>query len=204
MLRRDSPPTLPNYMFELWNALNHALDNLFGIHSTTRGEREGKETAKGRTLLKAADMGRLDYIVREIDRAVKELGDGWVQLMKMFYTEPRKIKMLGDLGDMEMFEISGEDFEDGSEIMVKSGSTLPHDEVSEADQALLLWQQGAIDPISLYEKLDFPDPMKSAERLMKWKMGTLIPVEQPAPPGVGGAGAGPVVPPPGIPGMGGQ
>lgn len=185
-IRRDAPPPLPNYMFELWNGLTRSLDNLFGIHSTTRGEREGRETAKGRTLLKAADLGRLDYIVREIDRAVKELGDGLVQMMKMFYTDARKIKMLGDTGDFEVFEMGGEDIEDGAEILVRSGSTLPTDEVSEADQALTLWQQGAIDPISLYEKLKFPDPMKAAERLMKWKMGTLIPVEQPVPPGGGG------------------
>ena len=193
-LRRDAPPPLPNYMFELWNGLTRSLDNLFGIHSTTRGEREGKETARGRILLKQADLGRLDYIVREIDRGVKELGDGWVQLMKMFYTDSRKIKMLGDTGDFSVFDMGAEDIEDGAEIMVRSGSTLPNDEVSEADQALQLWQQGAIDPISLYEKLKFPDPMKAAERLMKWKMGTLIPVEQPAPAGGTPGGGGEVAP----------
>ena len=123
----------------------------------------------------------MDYFVKEIDRAVKELGDGWVQLMKMFYTDSRKIKMLGTTGDMEVFDMSSEDIEDGQEILVRSGSTLPKDETSEADQALQLWQQGAIDPITLYEKLQFADPMKAAERLMKWKMGTLVSVEQPAP-----------------------
>ena len=193
-LRRDAPPPLPNYMFELWSGLSSSLDNLFGVHSTTRGERQGKETARGRILLKQADLGRLDYIVREIDRAVKELGDGWVQLMKMFYTDKRKIKMLGDTGDMSVFDMSSEDIEDGQEILVRSGSTLPTDEVSEGDQALQLWQQGAIDPISLYEKLKFPDPMKSAERLMKWKMGTLIPIEQPAPVPAAQGGQGGVAP----------
>src|SRR3990167_9493324 len=204
MIRRDAPPPLPNYMFELWNGLNAALDNLFGVHSTTRGERQGRETARGRVLLKQADLGRLDYIVREIDRAVKELGDGWVQLMKMFYTDSRKIKMLGTTGDMEVFDMSSEDIEDGQEILVRSGSTLPKDDTSEADQALQLWQQGSIDPITLYEKLQFADPMKAAERLMKWKMGTLIPVEKPAQAGVPQGGGSEVAPSP-IAGMlGGQ
>lgn len=189
-VRRDSPPPLPAYMFELWSGLTNSLDNLFGVHSTTRGERQGKETARGRILLKQADLGRLDYIVREIDRAVKELGDGWVQLMKMFYTDNRKIQMLGDTGDFTAFDIGQEDFEDGQEIMVRSGSTLPKDEVSEADQATQLWQLGVIDPLTLYEKLKFPDPLKAAERLMKWKLGTLIPVEQPAPAGVPAGGGG--------------
>lgn len=181
LLRRDSPPSLPNYPFELWNGLNRALDNLFGVHSTTRGEREGKETARGRVLLKNADLGRLDYIVREIDRSVQEIGNYFVQLIKLFYTDEKKIRYFGPTQNMEVSSISGEDVESGVEILVKSGSTLPKDEISEADQALQLWQQGAIDPISLYEKLKFPNPLESAERLMKWKMGTLIPVEAPAP-----------------------
>ena len=196
LLRRDSPPPLPNYPFELWNGLNRTLDNLFGVHSTTRGEREGRETARGRTLLKQADLGRLDYIVREIDRAVQDIGNYFVQLMKLFYTEPRKIRFFGTGQDMEVFDISQEDVESGVEILVKAGSTLPKDEVSEADQALQLWQMGAVDPITLFEKLKFPNPLESAERLMKWKMGTLIPsaVPPPAP-----APQGPVAPPGTVP-----
>src|SRR3990167_7415379 len=137
LLRRDAPPPLPNYPFELWAGLNRALDNLFGTHSTTRGEREGKETARGRILLKQADLGRLDYIVREIDRAVQEVGNYFVQLMKLYYTEERKIRYFGP-NQLEVFSISSEDVEDGLEILVRSGSTLPKDEVPEADQAISL------------------------------------------------------------------
>jgi len=182
-VRRDSPPPLPVYLFDLWNSLNRSLDNLFGVHSTTRGEREGKETARGRILLKQADLGRLDYIVREIDRVVQEMGNYFVQLMKMYYTDKRKIRYFGPSQDLEVFDVSSEDVEDGLEILVTSGSTLPDDETSEADQALQLWQLGAIDPISLYEKLKFKNPLEAADRLVKWKMGTLIPVEQPQPQG---------------------
>src|SRR3990167_7614745 len=86
LLRRDAPPPLPNYPFELWAGVNRALDNLFGTHSTTRGEREGKETARGRILLKQADLGRLDYI------------------------EERKIRYFGP-NQLEVFSISSEDVE---------------------------------------------------------------------------------------------
>lgn len=202
-LRRDTPPTLPQYMFELWSGLNASLDNLFGIHSTTRGERQGKETARGRVLLKEADMGRLDYIVREIDRAVQELGEGYVQMIKLFYTDSRKIKFLGVSEGLEVFDIAGSDVEDGLEIMVRSGSTLPKDEVTEADRMIQLWQMGAVDPITLFESLKFSDPMKSVERLMKWKMGTLVPVERPAPP-AGGEVVPPEAPVTGLPPIGVQ
>lgn len=178
-VRRDAPPPLPAYLSDLWSSLNASLDNLFGVHSTTRGERQGKETARGRILLKQADLGRLDYIVREIDRAVQDVGNYFVQLMKLYYTDTRKIKYFGSSQDVEMMDISSEDIENGVEILVRSGSTLPKDEVSEADQAIQLWQLGATDPITLYEKLKFPNPEQSAERLMKWKTGTLIPTATP-------------------------
>lgn len=184
-VRRDSPPPLPAYLNQLWDSLNSSLDNLFGVHSTTRGERQGKETARGRVLLKNADLGRLDYIVREIDRAVQDVGNYFVQMMKMYYTDTRKLKYFGPGQDLQVVDISSADVEDGVEVMVRSGSTLPKDEISEADQALRLWELGAIDPISLFEKLKFQNPEQSAERLMKWKMGTLIPSAAPAPqPGV--------------------
>ena len=189
-VRRDAPPPLPAYLSDLWSSLNASLDNLFGVHSTTRGERQGKETARGRVLLKNADLGRLDYIVREIDRAVQDIGNYFVQLMKLYYTDTRKLRYFGPGQDMEVVDISSEDVEDGVGIMVRSGSTLPKDETSEADQALRLWELGAIDPISLYEKLKFSNPEESAERLMKWKTGTLVQVEQPQP-----AAGGGVVPP---------
>jgi len=187
-VRRDAPPPLPAYLSQLWDSLNASLDNLFGVHSTTRGERQGKETARGRVLLKNADLGRLDYIVREIDRAVQDIGNYFVQMMKMYYTDARKLKYSGaaqGMDDMMSDTISSEDVEDGVEIIVTAGSTLPKDEISEADQALRLWELGAIDPISLFEKLKFQNPEQSAERLMKWKMGTLIPGAAPAPAGGG-------------------
>src|SRR3990167_4909702 len=190
-VRRDAPPPLPAYLAQLADSLNASLDNLFGVHSTTRGERQGKETARGRVLLKNADLGRLDYIVREIDRAVQDIGNYFVQMMRMYYTDARKLKYSGSaqgVDGMESDTISNEDIEDGVEIFVTAGSTLPKDEISEADQALRLWELGAIDPISLFEKLKFTNPEQSAERLMKWKMGTLIPSAAPQPAGLPPAG----------------
>jgi len=32
-----------------------------------------------------------------------------------------------------------------------------------------LWSAGALDPISLFTALDFPDPLKATERLITWQ-----------------------------------
>jgi hypothetical protein len=47
------------------------------------------------------------------------------------------------------------------------------DEVSLRTEAVQLWQLGALDPVTLFEKLKFPEPQKTAQRLLAWKMGQL-------------------------------
>ena len=47
------------------------------------------------------------------------------------------------------------------------------DKVSLRTEAVQLWQLGALDPVTLFERLEFPNPAKAAERLMAWKSGQL-------------------------------
>jgi len=180
-VRRDSPPALPAYIFNMLSQMEKSFDDVFGLHSTTRGEREpGRETFRGRALLKQADIGRLDKVIRGADRAIGEIGNLVMQCMKMFYDEPRDIKILSSKDAEEVIEsFSADDIASGMKAFVTPGSTLPQDEISNADRAIQLWQFGAIDPISLYRTLKYPDPDKMAEDLVKWKQGTLVKVEQP-------------------------
>lgn len=46
---------------------------------------------------------------------------------------------------------------------------IPKDPVTEREEAITLWSEGALDPITFFEKLDFPDPKQAAEQLFMWK-----------------------------------
>ena len=173
-LRRDAPPPIPNYIMNLLNASQAAFDNIFGTHSTTRGERREPETLGGRLLLKQADLGRIDLLVREVERGVAELGNWGVQMMRMYYDKERTFKIYGQNG-VEFITISQqmEGFGTGIQVIVKSGSTLPTDEVSRRNEAIQLYQLGALDPISLYERLKWPNPEETYARLQAFQMGQL-------------------------------
>ena len=54
-------------------------------------------------------------------------------------------------------------------ISVKEGSMVPKDDMTRRNEAIDLWQFGAIDPITLYDKLEYPDPTKSARDLFLWQ-----------------------------------
>ncbi len=38
------------------------------------------------------------------------------------------------------------------------------------NEAIDLWSANAIDPITFYQKLDYPDPHSAAEQLLVWQM----------------------------------
>lgn len=191
LVRRDAPPPLPNYIANLKIMTEQAFDNIFGTHSTTRGERGAPETAAGRMLLKQADYGRIDLLVREFERCVAELGNWVVQMMKINYDTKRTFKTYGEKG-MRFITLEPHMIEEGIKILIKSGTTLPTDEISKRDEALKLWSLGGISPETMFERLKFPDPHKEAERLQAWKMNELSMQQQavqaggqqPQPPGI--------------------
>jgi len=172
LMRRDPPPPLPAYIENLKISAERAFDNIFGTHSTTRGERGQQETLGGRLLLKQADIGRIDLLVREYERCVAELGNWFVQLMRINYLNKRTFKYYGESG-LQFIELSPEMIEKGIKVIVKSGTTLPTDELSKRREALELWGMNALDPVSLYQRLKFPNPEETAQKLQAWRTGQL-------------------------------
>ena len=158
-----------------FNNLTHSeavFDNLMGVHASTRGSANAKTLGQD-ILSRQQDYTRIDLVTRILNRGVYRLANGLTQLMKMYYTENHVIKILGEAGATEFVNYSRNDIEDGMEIEVKSGQTVQMDEVTLSNQAISLWQQGALDPVTLYQLLKFPYPEKSAERLIMWKSGQL-------------------------------
>lgn len=172
LLRRDPPPPMPAYISELKIMAERAFDNIFGTHSTTRGERGQPETLGGRILLKQADLGRIDLLVREFERVVAELGNWGTQLMKLNYRKKRTFRSYGETG-ITFVELMSSMIERGVKVIIKSGTTLPTDELSKRREAIELWGMGALDPVTLFERLKFPNPEEAAKRLQLWKQNQL-------------------------------
>jgi len=113
-------------------------------------------------------------LTRCLNRGVARLADGLVQMMKMFYTEEHVIKILGKDGTITFLSFSRDDIEDGTVINVKSGTPVMLDPIGRHNQAIQLWQLNAIDPETLFERLDFADPQAAAQKLFAWKNNQLV------------------------------
>ena len=171
-IKREPGVPLPNAHFSNLQHSESAFDNLMGVHAATRGAGQSKTLGQD-IISRQQDFTRIDLITRVLNRGVARLAMGLVQLMKMFFTETQTIKILGEEGSVEFARLNRNDIEKQIEIEVKSGETLPMDKVSLRTEAVQLWQLGALDPVTLFKRLEFPNPEKAAEMLLAWKQGQL-------------------------------
>jgi hypothetical protein len=95
-------------------------------------------------------------------------------MMKMYYTDEKAYKLLGRDGAIQFIKFINDDIEDGIVIDTKSGTPPILDPVQRFNQAIQLWQLGALDPESLFERLEFADPQMTAQKLAAWKAGQLL------------------------------
>jgi len=172
-VRFENPGQLPGYLFDDLLSSRGEFDNIFGTHSSTRGEKTNAKTLGQDVLSRQGDLGRIDLVARQLERAIGEIANYWVQVMKVMYDDKKVFRILGDEG-FSLIEFDKSSIEEGVQVIVKAGTALPRDEVSIRNEALQLIQLGVLDPITLYEKLKFPNPQKTFERLSKFRTGQLF------------------------------
>jgi hypothetical protein len=150
----------------MYDNLSHLLgeiDNIMGVHSTTRGERAQQETATGRQLLLGSDYGRLDMVVRNIEQVAEEWYLAYLQMHKVYSLSDLNLSNGKDSVILKAEEIPSE-----MSIKVTKGSTLPTDDASRHENALTLASYGMIDPFTLFEELGYSSLDKRVKDLYAW------------------------------------
>lgn len=155
---------LPDYVTQDMVDSKNEIDNIFGTHSTSRGERDTDETARGREILRAWDEDRQSIIGRAMEDMLWELYKAWTHLIKVYYKKPQLIPTLWEDKTTEYLTISQNNIEDWLEIDVLAGSTIPDDKIAQMSQAIQLRQLNSITTEKLYEKLGWENPMEEAKK----------------------------------------
>ena len=143
----------------------NAIDNVFGIHSTTRGERQGGESGRAREALREWDEDRQATIGRAIERMSEELYNAFAHLVKVFYDKPQIIPVVWKDESEEMVEFKRDDVAEWMKIVVKPWSTIPDDKNAIKAQGLELAQMWKITNRRLFEMLGVEDPELTAKEL---------------------------------------
>lgn len=161
---------LPQHVFDDLVHSIKEMDNLWGTHAATRGERSpGEETFGGRQLLQTADQTRIGAFGDMIERMAEELYAAFAQIIRVKFEKEQYLAYMSTDGTSKQVKIDAKMVKDKVRIKVRSGSSLKVDKAAKSQESVVLWQNGAIDPVSLFERLDEPNPAKLAERLIKFK-----------------------------------
>lgn len=155
-----------------------AIDDAFGHHAISRGT--GNSGTLGQDQMNAdSDRTPIRFQSRATERAIVELVEGWLQLMRMFYTKEHYAKKWGDKEGMELIRIINEDIEQGISPHIKPGSMIPISREQRAQRAYEMFIGGALDPYTMYVEMGMPNPKELADRLVNWINLQMVSAEDP-------------------------
>lgn len=179
-IRRDRPPGLPEFIFSDLEHSEREFDNVFGTHDVSRGVQIGVKSATEAQLLKEADQGRPALMTKLFESGIEELGNAWLQLMKVHYTEDHYGKALTDEETEKYFSLTRDDIPDDVEVKVKVGSTLPIDRVARRQESQEMFRMGLLGPVTTYNRLeDINKPFETAQELQGWARDMSLPGDPP-------------------------
>ncbi len=173
LVRKEPGRPLPEFVMADMNHTERCIDDMFGHHEVSRGVSERSKTLGESQLLKESDLTPVRLLERNTEVALSELFSWFVQLSKLFYTEPHYIRKLG-ISDTEIYQsLIATDIEDGIEVIIKPGSLTPSPKTQKKNEAMMLAQAGKLSLLDLYEILEYPSPEKMVQRLFNEAQGII-------------------------------
>ena len=160
---------LPQFVYQALVDYRGELRNIFGIRGSSPQGLSGERTVRGKMFMQQQDQSRIGGGISSVLEEFSDCVLNWfVQLMYVYYDEPHVAFVLGTDKAKEYLTLQASDL--GSKLLVgvKQDSMLPKDPVSQRQEAMQLWSERAIDPITFFSRLDFPNPKESAKNLFLW------------------------------------
>lgn len=160
---------LPNFVYESLVDYRNELRNVFGTRGSTPQGTMHERTVRGKAQMKQQDSDRIGGGIATMLEEFSDCMLNWfVQLMYVYYDEPHSAVVLGSDKAKEYIQLQSSQLTAKLLVGVKQGSMLPKDPVAQREEAMQLWAEKAIDPITFFSRLDFPNPKESAKNLFLW------------------------------------
>jgi Mg2+ and Co2+ transporter CorA len=162
-VQRETGPALPAFVVENMQDSRREIDDIMAASSAFKGIREGQETRGGRLALIDQSFLRLNELVQTIDYLNYELFNWFYQLAKVRYTEHHYAKSMGKAAAIEILTLIQDDFQEGAEIRVIAGKTLPEDRQFKYEQAQADVEKGLLSPVDYFEVAGYDAPAEKAK-----------------------------------------
>ena len=168
-IKKIEASSLPNFIYDSIIDDRNELEGIFGVQgSNPRGIAQEK-TVRGKIIATTQDTKRSNSITEALELFYENIYKYILQMMMVYYDEEKEIVDTSGV-ENETLRISSDMIPENISVTVKEGSLVPKDPLTERNEAMDLFSAGALDPITLYEKLDFKNPQEAAKRLITWQL----------------------------------
>lgn len=168
--KKEMANALPQQAYQELVDSRNELRGIFGVSGSNPQGIKGEDTVRGKLIVRGQDADRGSLIAEYIEQMVDSVFNWCVQLMYVYYDQEHYSNVVGIDNQFEFSTIiNTELFNTKLLVSVKEGSMIPKDPLLKRNEAIDLWQMGAIDPLSLYIALDYPDPKEMVRRLIIWR-----------------------------------
>lgn len=145
------------------------LRTIFGTQGITATQQDEDQTARGMILNNQYDNSRIGGGIGDaLEQFAKNVFNWWTQFYYVYYDEKHFAAIMGQMKAVEYVTLSSRDFDRRLIISVSPDSMKPHDEITEMNQALSLYEAGVLDPKTLLTMVNVPDPQDVAESTILW------------------------------------
>lgn len=167
-IRRLPASPLPSGVLESLQNDKDTLRSVFGTQGLS-AQQEPEQTARGMILNQSHDSTRIGGGVGDaLEQVADNVFNWWLQLYYVFYDEPHYAATIGNGRAVEYVRLIMSNNDRKFVVSVAPNSMKPKDEIAETNEAIQLWESKALDPISLFKRLNDPDPMETAKKVALW------------------------------------
>lgn len=170
-IKRLPASAIPPGLLDSLQIKKDTLRSIFGTQGLTATAQDENQTARGMILNQSHDSTRIGGGIGDaLEQVSDNIFNWWLQLMYVFYDEEHYAAMIGSTRAVEFVTLTKMNMNRHFVVSVAPGSMKPKDEVNEANMAIDLANKGWLDPISLFQRLDDPDPMETAKRVTLFRV----------------------------------
>lgn len=151
-------PNLPPYVFTFLEDIQARCDRLFNLQQVNQGQvPPNVEAGIAIDLLQEAATDQVAPIIMQIEDSLARAGNLMARLAKVYYTEPRQLKIVGSGGIAKVRAFQNADIEGGFAFHAEAGSGLPRTRAGRQARIESLAQMGVIQPQTMWKYLDIGD-----------------------------------------------
>lgn len=173
-IKRIPANDLPGGIIEAQDRAKEALRGVFGVQGLSAQAPTNDTTAHGMVLNQEYDSTRIGGGVGDaLEATAQNVFNYWTQLYYVFYTEKHYASVMGTGKAVEYVSLQLSNSERRFVVAVSPNSMAPKDELSEQQNAISLWEAKALDPISLFQRLDDADPVNTAKKVVLWNLNPM-------------------------------